>query len=141
MGEALAWFRMELEQIKTARSHGYVFIEGDARDIPSPWIAKMGKSHVLGLLGTCHGSGTIDEEDNTARNIDTKKESFFESQYSVAKRGNDEVNKDGKETGECPDDDLSASSSDSDTCNTHAPADDHVMHVVGRTENGVRCIT
>jgi len=49
--EAMTWFRMELEQIKTARSHGYVFIDGDARDIPGAWTAKMGKSHVFGRIG------------------------------------------------------------------------------------------
>lgn len=136
--KALAWFRMELEQMKTARSHGYVFVEGDAREVSSSWIAKMGKSHVLGLLGTCNGPDAVDGEKGNLKDL-VKQKLTFETQHSVAKHGNDEVNAKGEETGECPDDDISASSSKSDISN--AQADDHVMHVVGRAENGVRCIT
>mmetsp|Transcript_7380 Transcript_7380/g.12915 ORF Transcript_7380/g.12915 Transcript_7380/m.12915 type:complete len:663 (-) Transcript_7380:106-2094(-) len=142
--EALAWFRMELEQIKTARSHGYVFVDGDARDIPKTWIAKMGKSHLLGLLGLCNGPDFIDGEEgngvnNGAEDGDATQKVLFETQFSVAKHEIDEEVVDGKETDECVDDDISTSSSDSD--NSDDPPDEHMMHIVGRLENGVRSIT
>ena len=138
--EALAWFRMELEQIKTARSTGYVFVEGDAREVPTPWITKMGKSHVLGLLGTCNEPVAVGGEEGNLVDL-VEQKLHFETRHSVAKHGNSEVNTNGNETGECFDDDISASSVDSVNSNISIPVDDHVMHVVGRAENGVRCIT
>lgn len=130
--EALAWFRMELEQIKTARSHGYVFVDGDSREIPPEWIAKMGKSHVLGLLGLCNRSDltNVGQEDESA--------SIFETQFLVANLHTDnggEANEDNQKH----DDEASTSSSDSGK--SDAPKDEHVMHIVGRLERGVRCIT
>lgn len=128
--EALAWLRMELEQIKTARSHGYVFVDGDPRDIPSEWIAKMGKSHVLGLLGLCNVGKEGGGAENAAEGVNARDTPRFETQFSVAEQDPAEQN---------IDDDMSASSSDSDV--SQAPQDDHVMHIVGRIENGVCCIT
>ena len=127
-GEALAWFRMELEQIKTARGHGYVFVDGDPRDIPTAWTAKMGKSHILGLLGLC---GQPDSDNGDA----TQEALVFATQFSVAAYENEDKEKADK--GE--DDDISTSSSESDT--SDGPPDEHAMHIVGRLENGVRCIT
>ena len=117
--EALAWFRMELEQIKTARSSGYVFVDGDARGIPSSWTAKIGKSHVLGVLGLCDEEVGSEDEGNQ-----------FETQFVVAEM----------EKKDCVNDDISVSSSDSDD-DDDAPVDEHVMRIVGRAGNGVRCIT
>jgi hypothetical protein len=133
--EALAWFRMELEQIKTARSHGYIFVDGDPREIPHEWIAKMGKSHVLGLLGLCNGPGftNIEQGDEGA-----SQELRFENQFSVAeihKDNGSRANEDEQEN----DDEGSTSSSDSGKSDD--PKDEHVMHIVGRLESGVRCIT
>lgn len=121
--EALEWLRMELEQIKTARSHGYVFVDGDPRGIPSEWIAKMGKSHVLGVLGLSNGSEYDNEGDKEDEGL------RFELDFVVAEHCTKEE-----------DDDMSASSSDSDEM-SNAPDDEHVMHIVGRIDNGVRCIT
>ncbi|KAL7450076.1 hypothetical protein ACHAWC_003456, partial [Mediolabrus comicus] len=45
--DAMSWLKMELEQIKTARSHGYLFVDGSPHDIPEQWRAHMGKNHVL----------------------------------------------------------------------------------------------
>ncbi len=119
--EAMAWLRMELEQIKTGRSHGYIFVDGDPRDIPEEWIAKMGKSHVLGVLGLCN-SGSSEE--------------IFEKKFSVA---NDiAVEEDEQKCSK--NDEISVSSSESDECE-NSPKDEHVMYIVGRLENGVRCIT
>ena len=120
--EAFEWFRMELEQIKTARSHGFVFVDGDSREIPSEWIAKMGKSHILGLLGLCKGE-----------NGDASLQ--FESRYVVAEHDtkNEKCNYDR--------DDMSVSSSSDSDEDKNAPEDEHVMHIIGRAENGVRCIT
>ncbi|KAL7550844.1 hypothetical protein ACHAWF_014043, partial [Thalassiosira exigua] len=123
--EATSWFRMELEQIKTARSHGYVFVDGDPRDISSDWVAKMGKSHVLGVLGLCHVP--VEEESG----------SIYESTFSVAEFESGEVGGQGKDAND--DDTMSTSSSESD--DSKAPPDTHVMHVVGRIKNGVRNIT
>jgi serine/threonine protein kinase len=127
--EALAWFRMELEQVKTARSHGFVFLDGDARDISQEWMSYIGKRHVLGLIGTYKVPFVSGE-------VDASHDLFFETQFSVAKLQIDvtagKVNMDGQEN----EDDSSISSSDSGKSN-----DEHVMHIVGRLENGVRCIT
>ena len=133
--EALAWFRMELEQIKTARSHGYVFVDGDSREIPHEWITKMGKSHVLGLLGLCNGSGftNIGQGDDGA-----SQELGFEDQFSVAKLHTDEGSRANEEE---QDNDDDGSTSSSDSGKSDDPKDEHVMHIVGRLENGVRCIT
>jgi hypothetical protein len=132
--EALAWFRMELEQIKTSRSHGYVFVDGDSREISREWIGKMGKSHILGLLGLCNGP------DLTKPQVDggTSQEQCFQSQFSVKNlpRDNDVgADEDEQET----EDGASTSSSDSGTSDDSK--DDHLMHIVGRLKNGVRCIT
>lgn len=123
--KALAWLRMELEQIKTARSHGYAFVDGDPRDIPAEWIAKLGKNHVIGLLGLS----------NTTDTTNSAEPKLFEEKYVVADH-QPPVND--KETKEEVADDMSCSSSDSDA---NAPPDEHVMNIVGRFENGVRCIT
>mmetsp|Transcript_24210 Transcript_24210/g.50199 ORF Transcript_24210/g.50199 Transcript_24210/m.50199 type:complete len:967 (-) Transcript_24210:106-3006(-) len=118
--EAMAWLRMELEQIKTGRSHGYIFVDGDPRDIPEEWIAKMGKSHILGVVGLCSsGSG----------------EGIFEKKFSVA---NDISVEDDKQKSSM-NDEISVSSSESDE-SKNAPTDEHIMYIVGRFENGVRCI-
>lgn len=125
--EALSWFRMELEQIKMARSHGYIFVDGDPREIPNEWIAKMGKSRILGLVGLCNrsfdriggGEGACDQSPHC-----------FETTYSTVQQ----VSMNGRDT----EDEMSTSSSDSDTLATE---DAHVMHIVGRIENGVRCIS
>ncbi len=130
--EALAWFRMELEQLKTANSPGYIFVDGDAREIPQEWIAKMGKSHVLGLLGLCNDLDDTEEQVNEQVNGEDEN-AKFETQYAVADNGGSEEKK-----GQVVDDDMSTSSSESD--NSDAPVDDHVMHIVGRIENGVRSI-
>mmetsp|Transcript_5435 Transcript_5435/g.11803 ORF Transcript_5435/g.11803 Transcript_5435/m.11803 type:complete len:939 (+) Transcript_5435:101-2917(+) len=138
--EALAWFRMELEQIKTARSHGYVFVDGDARDIASAWITKMGKSHVLGLLGLCDGPEHIDGEEGSIVNKgDSRQNLRFELEFSFEDNENGKENGNGKKADECGDDYISTSSSDSDDGGDNPP-DEHVMHIVGRTENGVRSI-
>ena len=117
---ALAWLRMELEQIKTGRSHGYIFVDGDPRDIPAEWIAKMGKGHIIGLLGLANS-------DNLSESVS------FEEKFVVAEY---QTPMEVKETKEI--DDMSCSSSDSDN---NTPPDEHVMNIVGRMENGVRCIT
>ena len=135
--EALAWFRSELEQMKTARSAGYVFVDSDARDIPGNWIAKMGKSHVMGLLGLCKDgsseSGGQDAVNNEDGNVENKL--LFETQFVVAEHENGNATENADEI----DDDISTSSSESD--DELSPQDEHVMHIVGRIENGVRCIT
>ena len=134
--EALAWFRMELEQIKMARSHGYVFVDGDPREIPNEWIAKMGKSHVLGLLGLCNDPNDVTNGEGGVVGEASEQSLRFETVYSIANCGTvDTANKDGREI----EDDISTSSSDSDAGD--APEDAHAMHIVGRNENGVRCIT
>jgi len=115
--EAIAWLRMELEQIKTARSHGFIFVDGNPRDIPEQWIAHMGKNHVLGVLGQCSKSEVETPHEITA----------FEDQFVVA----EQINK-------TDDDEISAASTDSD--NSNDPPDNHIMNIVGRFENGVRCI-
>ncbi|KAL7521415.1 hypothetical protein ACHAWX_006089 [Stephanocyclus meneghinianus] len=120
---ALAWLKMELEQIKISRGHGYVFVEGDPREIPAEWVAKLGKSHILGLLGICNVCYVANPTEHFA----------FEEKYTVA----DHNMSSSKIESEA--DDMSCSSSDSD--DKGAPHDDHVMHIVGRLENGVRCIT
>jgi serine/threonine protein kinase len=112
--DAMSWLKMELEQIKTARSHGYLFVDGSPHDIPEQWRAHMGKNHVLGVLGQCSKSS-----DDVAA---------FEEQFVVAEQRN-----------KIDDDDISAASSNSDDSN--APPDEHVMNIVGRYDNGVRCIT
>ena len=112
--DAMSWLKMELEQIKTARSHGYLFVDGSPHDIPEQWRAHMGKNHVLGVLGQCSKSS-----DDAAA---------FEEQFVVAEQ-RDKID----------DDDISAASSNSDDSN--APPDEHVMNIVGRYDNGVRCIT
>ena len=122
--KSLAWLRMELEQIKTARSHGYIFVDGDPRDIPADWIAKMGKNHVIGLLGLA----------NTPDATTSAEPMLFEEKYVVADHRR---SLDDKETKEIEADEMSCSSSDSD----NAPEDEHILHIVGRLENGVRCIT
>lgn len=129
--EALAWFRMELEQIKMARSHGYVFVDGDPREIPSEWIAKMGKSRVLGLVGLSaaqsfggNGGGEVANEQSSSPR--------FEVTYSTVEHAS-------MDGGNAEAGNMSDSSSDSDTGD--APDDAHVMHIVGRSDNGVRCIT
>jgi hypothetical protein len=122
--KALSWLRMELEQIKTARNHGYVFVDGDPRDISSEWMAKLGKHHIIGLLGLS----------NTTDNTILAQPNLFEEKYVVADHQlptEDKVPKD-------DDDELSCSSSESDK---NTPPDDHVMHIVGRLDNGVRCVT
>mmetsp|Transcript_10157 Transcript_10157/g.22446 ORF Transcript_10157/g.22446 Transcript_10157/m.22446 type:complete len:944 (+) Transcript_10157:2-2833(+) len=116
--EAMEWFRMELEQIKTARSHGYLFVDGDPRQIPAEWIAKIGRSHVLGILGLCK-----DDDRDT-----------FEEQFVVAEKESDNKQKIYQDQ-----DDKSCSSSESE--NENAPTDEHVMHIVGRLDSGVRCVT
>jgi len=131
--KAFEWFRMELEQIKTARSHGFVFVDGDSREIPSEWIAKMGKSHILGLLGLCNG---FDRSVGEGENGDASLQ--FENRYVVAEH--DTKNEKGNGNGKNGDDISVSSSSDSDE-DSNAPEDEHVMHIVGRAENGVRCIT
>lgn len=130
--EALEWFRMELEQIKTARSFGCVFVDGDPREIPSEWIAKMGKRHVVGLLGLCNGTQDNVINEGSALQFETK---FVVADHDAKKEPNGNVEDD--EMG----DDISVSSSDSDDDKSNGPEDDHVMHIVGRIENGVRCIT
>ncbi|KAL3811502.1 hypothetical protein ACHAXA_000406 [Cyclostephanos tholiformis] len=132
--EALAWFRMELEQIKTARSHGYVFVDGDPREIPPEWIGKMGKSHVLGLLGLCNGLNLTNPQGDEG----TSQEGRFEKHVSVANLRRDD-NGGADEVEQENEDQSSTSSSDSDKSDD--PKDEHVMHIVGRLENGVRCIT
>merc|ERR1712029_90018 len=127
---------MELEQIKTAKSHSYVFVDGDARDIPSTWIAKIGKGHVLGILGLCNGlnSADWDKVDHEPDTENRQKKQLFEQTFSIASHEN------GRDYNEQKgDDDISTSSSDSEK--SGGPHDEHVMHVVGRIENGVRCIT
>jgi hypothetical protein len=113
--DAMSWLKTELEQIKTARSHGYLFVDGSPYDIPEQWRAHMGKNHVLGVLGQCSKSS-----DDAAA---------FEEQFVVAEQ-RDKID---------DDDDISAASSNSDDSN--APPDEHVMNIVGRYDNGVRCIT
>lgn len=122
--KALAWLLMELEQIKTARSHGYVFVDGDPRDIPADWIAKLGKNHVIGLLGLSNAKVASPSPEPV----------LFEEKYVVADHPTPMDSKETKEEG----DDMSCSSSDSDA---NAPPDEHVMNIVGRLGNGVRCIT
>jgi hypothetical protein len=134
--EALAWFRMELEQIKTSRSHGYVFVDGDPRDISHEWIGKMGRSHILCLLGLYNGADLA----NSQVDGGNSQEQCFESQFAVKNlpRNNDVgaiEDEDEKET----EDGASISSSDSGKSNDSK--DDHLMHIVGRLMNGVRCIT
>jgi len=124
--KALAWLKMELEQIKISRGHGYVFVEGDPREIPAEWVAKLGKSHILGLLGIC----------DTCEVANPTELLSFEEKYSVADH-HMSISK--KQSEESEADEMSCSSSDSD--DKGAPHDDHVMHIVGRLENGVRCIT
>jgi len=116
--DAVGWLKMELEQIKTARSHGYIFVEGNPKDIPEQWIAHMGKNHVLGVLGQCAKPEGGAQEDGVV----------FEDQFVVAEQKN-----------KIDDDDISVGSSDSE--NSNAPPDEHVMNIVGRYDNGVRCIT
>lgn len=130
--EALEWFRMELEQIKTARSFGCVFVDGDPREIPSEWIAKMGKRHVVGLLGLCNGTQDNVINEGSTLQFETK---FVVADHDAEKEPNGNVEDD--EMG----DDISVSSSDSDDDKSNGPEDEHVMHIVGRIENGVRCIT
>ena len=116
--DAIAWLKMEIEQIKTARSHGYIFVDGNPRDIPEQWIAHMGKNHILGVLGQCaKPEGEVPKDG-----------AVFEQQFVVAQQKNN-----------IDDDDISTGSSDSD--NSNAPPDEHVMNIVGRFDNGVRCIT
>ena len=127
---------MELEQIKMARSHGYVFVDGDPREIPNEWIAKMGKSHVLGLLGLCNDPNDVTNGEGGVVGEASEQSLRFETVYSIANCGTvDTANKDGREI----EDDISTSSSDSDAGD--APEDAHAMHIIGRNENGVRCIT
>ena len=114
--DAIGWLKMELEQIKTARSHGYIFVDGNPRDIPEQWVAHMGKNHVLGVLGQC---AKPEGEDPVV----------FEEQFVVAEQKSKKLD----------DDDISVGSSDSE--NSNAPPDEHVMNIVGRYDNGVRCIT
>ena len=116
--DAVGWLKMELEQIKTARSHGYIFVEGNPKDIPEQWIAHMGKNHVLGVLGQCAKPEGGAPEDGVV----------FEDQFVVAEQKN-----------KIDDDDISVGSSDSE--NSNAPPDEHVMNIVGRYDNGVRCIS
>ncbi len=130
--EALSWFRMELEQIKMARSHGYVFVDGDPKEIPNEWIAKIGKSRVLGLVGLStaqsfdrSGGGEVASEQSSSPR--------FEITYSTV----EQARMDGQDTE--ADNNMSDSSCDSDMGD--APDEFHVMHIVGRTDNGVRCIT
>ena len=142
--EAIAWLRMELEQIKTARSHGYIFVDGDPRDIPPEWIAKMGKSHVLGVLGSC-------SEDSMGSNgclVDTVEQTesaeqaaTFEMVFVVANQTNQNEVITGQEKDERDDDEISTSSSESGNGGSPPDANEHVMRIVGRSENGVRCIT
>lgn len=116
--DAIGWLKMELEQIKTARSHGYLFVDGNPQDIPKQWIAHMGKNHVLGVLGQCVKPETEASLDGVV----------FEEQFVVAEQKN-----------RIDDADISVGSSDSE--NSNAPPDEHVMNIVGRYDNGVRCIT
>jgi len=116
--DAIGWLKMELEQIKTARSHGYLFVDGNPRDIPEQWIAHMGKNHVLGVLGQCVKPENEAPMDGVV----------FDEQFVVAEQKN-----------KIDDDDISVGSSDSENSNT--PPDEHVMNIVGRYDNGVRCIT
>jgi serine/threonine protein kinase len=117
--DAVAWLKMELEQIKTARSHGYIFVDGNPRDIPQQWIAHMGKNHILGVLGQC-----AKPEGEAPNDV-----AVFEEQFVVAEDKN-----------KIEDDDISVGSSDSDD-DSKSPPDEHVMNIVGRFENGVRNIT
>ena len=116
--KAVGWLKMELEQIKTARSHGYIFVDGNPQDIPEQWVAQMGKRHILGVLGQCSKPEVSSPEDGMV----------FEQQIVVAEQNN-----------KIEDDDISVGSSDSEKSSD--PPDEHVMNVVGRFENGVRCIT
>jgi hypothetical protein len=127
--DALAWFRMELEQIKTARSHGYVFLDGDARDISQEWMSYIGKRHVLGLIGT-HKVPFV------SGGVDASHELRFDTQFSVAKLQTNVTDGNANMDVQENEDDSSISSSDSGKSD-----DKHVMHIVGRLENGVRCIT
>lgn len=131
--EALAWFRMELEQIKMARSHGYIFVDGDPREISREWTIKIGKSHVLGLLGLSNSPNLVNMDGEVGGN--SALSLSFETSFSVSNCAAEEANINERGT----EDDISTSSSDSDT--EDAPEDDHVLHIVGRIENGVRCIT
>jgi hypothetical protein len=126
--KALAWLRMELEQIKTARGHGYIFVDGDPREIPSEWIAKLGKNHVLGLLGLVNPLDDV--------NAMIHEQMIFEEKYVVADHQQQQPTDEAEKKEDA--DDMSCSSSDSDA---NAPPDEHVMHIVGRLDNGVRCIT
>jgi hypothetical protein len=87
-------------------------------------MAKLGKHHIIGLLGLS----------NTTDNTILAQPNLFEEKYVVADHQlptEDKVPKD-------DDDELSCSSSESDK---NTPPDDHVMHIVGRLDNGVRCVT
>eukprot|EP00804_Cyclotella_cryptica_P008349 CCRYP_018331-RA/>CCRYP_018331-RA protein AED:0.02 eAED:0.02 QI:157/1/1/1/1/1/2/138/925 len=121
--KALAWLRMELEQIKISRGHGYVFVDGDPREIPTEWVAKLGKTHVLGLLGLAEVGGM----ENPIESLS------FEEKFILVDH---QISTDKKESEEYEADEMSCSSSDS-----YDKDDDHVMHIVGRLANGVRCIT
>jgi hypothetical protein len=134
---ALAWFRMELEQIKMARSHGYVFVDGDPRDIPNEWIAKMGRSRVLGLVGLCNGSSLDSIGGDRDVVVASERSLRFETTYRRTDYGKheQEANMDRQLT----QDDMSISSSESDAGD--ASDDAQVLHIVARIENGVRCIT
>ena len=89
----------------------------------------------LGVLGLSNHedfkvgvTGGEEDEENVRFKID----------FSVENKSNGEgAGQVGKD--ECENDDISTSSSDSD--GGEDPHDEHVMHIVGRIENGVRCIT
>jgi len=120
--EALAWLRMVLEQIKTARSHGYVFVDGDPRRIPEAWVSKLGKSHILGLFG-------LFDETSSQAGCESGPSSFQRDFVVAQDKGGHEA-----------DDEISVSSDDSEGIDD-ANADEHVMHIIGRADNGVRNIT
>jgi hypothetical protein len=96
----------------------------------------MGKSHVLGLLGLCNDPNDDTNEEGGVGGEASEQSLRFETVHSVAICGTDDK---AKKIGREIEDDISTSSSDSDA--EDAPEDAHVLHIVGRIENGVRCIT